>query len=76
MQAIRGYYNGKEIISLEKVSLKPNQKIIITVLDEYLDVNPIQPKPYKKFVGKLNTQSFQEISSALKETEKVDYNEW
>lgn len=75
MQALRGYYNGKEFIPLEKVNLKPNQKVIITVLDEYLDKNE-ERKPFKKYVGLLTKESFQEISEALKETEKVDGNEW
>jgi hypothetical protein len=27
MQAFRGYYNGKEFVPLEKVNIKPNQKV-------------------------------------------------
>ncbi len=73
MQALRGYYDGKEIVPLEKISIKPNQKVIITILDEYVSS---EAKPYKKYIGKLNAASFQEISEALKETEKVDLNEW
>lgn len=37
MYAIKGYFNGKKLIPLEKADLKPNQKVIITILDEYLD---------------------------------------
>ena len=73
MQALRGYYNGKEFVPLEKVNIKPNQKVIITILDEYVSS---ETKPFKKFIGKLSAASFLEISEALKETEKVDLNEW
>ena len=73
MQALRGYYNGKEFVPMEKVNIKPNQKVIITILDEYISD---ESKPFKKYVGKLDKASFQEMIEALKETEKVDFNEW
>jgi hypothetical protein len=76
MLALKGYFNGKEFVPLEKVNLKTNQKVIITVLDEYFNPESHPEKPYKKFVGKLSTQSFIEVTEALKETEKVDINEW
>lgn len=34
MLALNGYYNGREFVSLEKVNISPNQRVIITVLDE------------------------------------------
>jgi hypothetical protein len=76
MQALRGYFDGKEFIPLEKVNIKANQKVIITVLDEYINAGPVEEKPYKKYVGKLNDFSFKEVTQALKETEKVDSDEW
>lgn len=76
MLALKGYFNGKEFISLDNVSIKPNQKVIITVLDEYFNSEEKPEKAYKKFVGKLSSESFHEIKEALKETEKVDFNEW
>ena len=33
---IEGYFDGKTFVTLEKLSLKPNQKVQITVLDEFL----------------------------------------
>lgn len=76
MLALKGYYNGKDFISLEKATLKPNQKVIITVLDEYHTPTQDESKPYKEFIGKLSDESYAEIVEALKETEKVDVNEW
>lgn len=75
MLALKGFYNGKDYVPLEKVDVKPNQKVIITVLDEYISPND-KDKPYKKYIGKLNSESYNEIVEALKETEKVDKNEW
>jgi hypothetical protein len=48
MLALKGYFNGKEFIPLEKVNIKANQKVIITVLDEYIDTLTMKEKPYKK----------------------------
>jgi hypothetical protein len=76
MHALKGYYNGKDFIPLEKVNIKANQKVIITVLDEYININNSEEKPYKKYVGKLNDLSFKEVTEALEETEKVDSDEW
>ena len=33
---IEGYFDGKTFVPLEKLSLKPNQKVQITILDEFL----------------------------------------
>ncbi len=74
MLAIKGYYDGKEFVPLEKVSLKPNQKVIITVLDKYISLEP-DNKPFMKYIGKLNNESYNEISEALKETEKMEESE-
>lgn len=76
MLALKGYFNGKEFVPLDKADVKPNQKVIITVLDEYLSVEDKTEKSYKKYVGKLSSESFREISEALKETEKVDAGGW
>ena len=37
MQAIQGYYDGTAIRLLEKISAKPNQRVIITIMDEYVE---------------------------------------
>jgi hypothetical protein len=74
--ALKGYYNGKEYIPLENANVKPNQKVIIMILDEYLKPEDVENKPFRKYVGKLSNESYAEITEALKETEKVDSNEW
>ena len=76
MLALKGYYNGKDFIPLENVQIKRNQKVIITVLDEFVPDGESVEKPYKKYVGKLSNEDFNELQEILKETEKIDKNEW
>ncbi len=40
MLALQGYYDGKSVQTLEKIHAKKNQKLVITVLDEYLEEEP------------------------------------
>lgn len=76
MYALKGYFNGKEFILDGKATIKANQKVIITVLDEYRNLNEKEEKAFKRFVGRLNSECMFEVNEALKETEKVDVNEW
>ncbi len=34
MTSVRGYYNGSAYVAMEPVTVRPNQKVIITVLDD------------------------------------------
>lgn len=40
MLAFQGYYDGKAVQSLEKIQAKKNQKLIITILDEFVEDMP------------------------------------
>jgi hypothetical protein len=40
MLALQGYYDGSSVKTLEKINAKKNQKVIITVLDEFIDEIP------------------------------------
>ncbi len=42
MQAVWGYYDGTAIRTLEKLIAKPNQRLVITVMDEFIE--PDKPK--------------------------------
>ena len=33
---VQGYYDGAHYVALEQVDVKPNQKVTITVLDEFM----------------------------------------
>ena len=37
MLAVQGYYDGITIRPLEKILAKPNQRVIITVMDEFVE---------------------------------------
>lgn len=37
MLAVQGYYDGANIRALENINAKPNQKVIITIMDEFLE---------------------------------------
>ncbi len=37
MLAIQGYYDGMTIKPLETIKAKPNQRVIITVMDEFVE---------------------------------------
>ena len=37
MIAVKGYFNGMHIEPLEDLEIQPNQKVIITVMDEFVE---------------------------------------
>lgn len=37
MVALQGYYDGNAVQTLEKIQAKKNQKLIITILDEFME---------------------------------------
>ena len=42
MLALQGYYDGQKIQTLEAIQAKKNQKVIITVLDEFVEEMPAE----------------------------------
>ena len=40
MLALQGYYDGQKIQPLETIQAKKNQKVIITILDEFVEETP------------------------------------
>ena len=40
MLALKGYYDGTAVQTLEKITAKKNQKLSITVLDEFIEEIP------------------------------------
>jgi len=59
-------------VPVEPVRARKNQQAIITIID---DVKK-EDKPFLKFIGTLSQESYEEITSALKDTQQVDTNEW
>jgi len=59
------------IIPLPKKFLNKKVEVTITLGD-----SETKEKPYKRFVGTLSQESYNEITHALLDTQKVDANEW
>ena len=72
MDAVRAYYDGNVFVPIEPVRATKNQPAIITILDKEKSVD----KPHLKFIGTLSQESFEEISLALADTQRIDANEW
>ena len=41
MLALQGYYDGNEVRALEQIHAQKNQKLIITILDEFMEESAI-----------------------------------
>ena len=64
MLAVQGYYDGVTIKPLEKIAAKPNQRVIITIMDEF--VEPVKAVRKKGMRGVLA----QYANPELREKEK------
>lgn len=67
MKSINGYYNGSSYIATEAVQARPNQKIIITFLDDV----PI--KKAKISMEQLESYCSDKTSSVPKGTDTQEY---
>lgn len=48
MLALQGYYDGETIKTSEKIQARKNQKVIITILDEFIEDEAINNKKSSK----------------------------
>ncbi len=64
MISVQGYYDGEAIMPLEKIAAKPNQRVIITIMDEF--VEPVKAVRKKGMRGVLA----QYANPELREKEK------
>ena len=72
MLAVNGYYDGNGYVTEGNVAVKPNQRVIITYLDEFE-----KPKRnLKKYVGKISKEDSDLISQTVENGRKVDADEW
>ena len=72
MLAVNGYYDGTGYVTEGNVAVKPNQRVIITYLDEFE-----KPKRnLKKYVGKITKEDSDLIAKSVENGRKVDANEW
>ena len=74
MKVVSAYYNGTAFVPTAPVKARKNQKAIVTILDEI-----VQKKTKKTpldFAGAFSEETYQEFMDALKDTERVDVDEW
>lgn len=45
MLALEGYFDGVSVKAIGKIQAKKNQKLIITILDEFVEEIPREEKP-------------------------------
>ena len=74
MEAIQAYYNGSVFVPLAPVNAKLNQSALITILGTVNANTGV--KHYSEFYGSLSSESYLEIINALKDTERIDVDEW
>ena len=70
MIAVPAYYDGTNIKPLEAISIKQNQKIILTIMDEYVDVEPNQAAVSSSMQAFKNLQKYRKRGKEL-----IDYRE-
>lgn len=59
MEALQGYYDGVAIRPLEKIKAKPNQKVVITIMDEF--IVPKKQEKKKSMYGALSKYANPEL---------------
>lgn len=64
MLAVQGYYDGVSIRPLEAITAKPNQRVIITIMDEF--VEPAKAEPQKGMRGVLAQYADPELAKQEK----------
>ena len=74
MDTIQAYYNGSAFVPLVPVNVELNQRALVTILD--VADSSADGCRYTEFFGALSAESYSEIMEALKDTERVDVNEW
>ena len=74
MEAIQAYYDGNAFVPVTPVKVKVNQPAIITVINTSCDKS--DSKNYINLFGALSPDSYKELVEILKDTERVDIDEW
>ena len=73
---VQGYFDGNAVRILDSVEMKVNQKVQITILDEYVEENSSEENAellakYKGLGGKLWTEDAQSYVSRLRAEERT-----
>jgi hypothetical protein len=74
MKAVKAYYDGQAFIPLTPVTAVKNQAAIVTILDDFEKKG--RAKAYLRYAGALSNENCAELTEILKDTQKVDSDEW
>ncbi len=73
MLAVQGYYDGAMIKPLEKIAAKPNQRVIITIMDEFVEpVKTIRKKGMRGALARYANPSLAENEKGAWERAAVE----
>lgn len=61
---VRGYYDGVNVVLLEEIAAKPNQKVIVTITDEFME--PAQQTRKKSLRGALSAYANEDLAAQEK----------
>ncbi|MBR3732139.1 MAG: hypothetical protein IKQ61_04930 [Spirochaetales bacterium] len=76
MTSVNAYYDGHSYITEGSLAIKPNQRVIITVLDDFIKPKHKSKRNFKKYIGAITDKDSDIIEKAVEECRKVDLNEW
>jgi len=74
MEAVSAYFDGYTFVPTKPVTARKNQCAIVTILDDARE-NHTKNRLLSS-AGSLSDEDYQEFIEALKDTERVDDNEW
>ena len=74
MEAVNAYYDGHAFVPTKPVFVRKYQRAIITILDEVKENHT--KKALLSLAGILSEEEYQDFIEALKDTERIDADEW
>jgi predicted DNA-binding antitoxin AbrB/MazE fold protein len=74
MQSVKVVYEGGAFSPVSPVRLSANQTVMINIPDEIAAKS--DKNGWKQFIGALSHETCAELSEILKDTERVDADEW
>ncbi len=78
MQTIEVYYDGRAFIPVVPVSIRVNERAVVTILGDITGKFPKHKgnKAYLDHAGALSDENYREIMEILEDTRTIDVNEW
>ena len=74
MEAVRAYYDGHAFVPTGPVSIRKNRSVTLTIVEEPRENQT--KKALLSMAGCLSETAYQEFKEALKDTERIDEDEW